>query len=59
MSKEEIVEIFVKYLKHQEGKTEYLEVSKENFISAIAETIKILQSLDWFSLFFVGYQVGD
>lgn len=46
MSKEEIVEIFVKYLKHQEGKTEYLEVSKENFISAIAETIKILQSPD-------------
>ena len=46
MSKEQIVEIFLKYLQYQERKSEYLEVTREDFISAIAETIKILQSPD-------------
>lgn len=46
MSKEEIVEIFLKYLEYQERKTEYIEVTREDFLSAIAETIKILQSPD-------------
>lgn len=43
MAQDEIIKIFEKYLEHQEGKTEYFEVSREDFLAAIKTTIGIME----------------